>query len=193
MDQAKTIYFTCHQFAATSLIARRCGLLKLIILSLTSKEFSGAQQNSFCFCRSGLKLVISRGFWKLGYCHYVIGTNFQIWCTYSNVQLVSVQDPFISVHQTQAYCLLQGYAVEYGQGQHSHSFYCRAPRIWNTLPVHLRNTDCSVAHFKKDLFNYYLYLTKSVYGTDTPQTFKSVCIKCHTSQPLNSLLDRMCC
>ena len=24
------------------------------------------------------------------------------------------------------------------------SFYCRAPRIWNTLPTHLRNTDCSV-------------------------------------------------
>ena len=43
------------------------------------------------------------------------------------------------------------------------SFYCRAPRIWNALPAHLWNTDCSVAHFKKDLFNNYLYLTKSVY------------------------------
>ena len=73
------------------------------------------------------------------------------------------------------------------------NFCCRAPRIWNTLPAHLRNTDCSVAHFKKDFFNYYLYLTKSVYDIDTPQTFKSVCIKCHTSRPLNSLLDRMCC
>ena len=38
------------------------------------------------------------------------------------------------------------------------SFYCRAPRIWSTLPAPLRNTDCSVAHFKKDLFNYYFYL-----------------------------------
>ena len=66
-------------------------------------------------------------------------------------------------------------------------------RIWNTLPAHHRNTDCSEADFKKDLFNYYLYLTKSVYDFDTPQTFKSVCIKCHTSRPLNSLLDRMCC
>ena len=54
------------------------------------------------------------------------------------------------------------------------SFYCRAPRIWNTLPAHIQNTDFSVAHFKKDLFNYYLYLTKSVYDVDTPQTFKSV-------------------
>ena len=55
-------YSTCHQFAATSLTARRCGLLKLLILSLTSKEFSGAQQNSFCLCRIGLTLVISRDF-----------------------------------------------------------------------------------------------------------------------------------
>ena len=77
----------------------------------------------------------------------------------------------------------------------ANSFYCRAPRIWNTLPAHLLNTGCSVAHFKKDLFNYYLHLTiaKSVYDVDNPQTFKSVCIKCHTSPPLNSLLDRMCC
>ena len=66
------------------------------------------------------------------------------------------------------------------------SFYCRAPRIWNTLPAHLLNTDCSVADFKKDLFNYYLYLTKSVYDVDTlppPQTFKIVRIKCHFSRP----------
>ena len=49
------------------------------------------------------------------------------------------------------------------------SFYCRlSPKIWNTLPAHLQNTDCSVAHFKKDLFNYYLYLTKSVCDVDTP-------------------------
>ena len=62
------------------------------------------------------------------------------------------------------------------------SFYCKAPRIcWNTLPAHLWNTDCSVAHFKEDLFIYYLYLTKSVYDVDD------------TSRLLNSLLDRMCC
>ena len=70
------------------------------------------------------------------------------------------------------------------------SFYCRAPRIWNTLAAHLRNTDCSVANFKKDLFNYYFYLAKSVYDVDTPQTFKSVCIKCPTSQSAIEQLAR---
>ena len=48
------------------------------------------------------------------------------------------------------------------------SFYCGAPRIWSNLPADLRNIDCSVVHFKKDLFNYYLYLTKSVYDVDAP-------------------------
>ena len=35
---------------------------------------------------------------------------------------------------------------------------------------------CSIVHFKKDLLNHYLYLTKSFYDVDTPQTFKSVCV-----------------
>ena len=66
-----------------------------------------------------------------------------------------------------AHCLLKGYAGWIRLGPTPPplrtGFYCRAPRIWNTLPAHLWNTDCSVAHFKKDLINYYLYLTKSVY------------------------------
>ena len=112
--------------------------------------------------------------------------------------LVSLSDPFISAefHQTQAHC------------QSSKGIRC-----WIRLgptPSPLRTvftvepqesgilyqpTSGTVAHFNKDLFNYYLHLSiaKSVYDIDTPQTFKSVCIKCHTSRPLNSLLDRMCC
>ena len=41
---------------------------------------------------------------------------------------------------------------------------------------------------------YSLYLTKSVYDVNPPpQTYKSVCINCHTTRPLTSLLHRMCC
>ena len=54
------------------------------------------------------------------------------------------------------------------------NFYCRALRTWNTLPAHLRNVDYSVVHFKNEIFNYFLYLTKSVYDVDTPKTYKSV-------------------
>ena len=113
--------------------------------------------------------------------------------------LVSLSDPFISVMNSTrprraVSCkgtLLN--TIRANTVTFENSFYCRAPRIWNTLPAHLRNTDCSVAHFKKDLFNYYLYLTKCVYDVGTPQTFKGVFIKCHTSRPLDSMLDRMCC
>lgn len=54
------------------------------------------------------------------------------------------------------------------------SFNCRAPRSWNTLPAHLWNVDCSVVHFKNEIFDYYLYFTKSVYDVYTPKTYKSV-------------------
>ena len=108
--------------------------------------------------------------------------------------VVSLLDPFIAVmNSTRPRCTVSSKGtllntIRANTVTFDNSFYCRASRIWNSLPAHLRNTDCSVAHFKKDLFNYYLYLTKSVYDVDTPQTFKSVCMKCHTSWALNSLL-----
>ena len=48
------------------------------------------------------------------------------------------------------------------------SFYCGAPRTWNTLPSHLRNIDYSVGHFKRELFNHFLYLTKTVHDVEPP-------------------------
>ena len=113
-------YFTCHQCTATSHIAHRCMLLKLLILSLTLKEFSSTQQNLFCLCHISLTLVVSRDFWKLGHYHYDIGTNFQI----KRIQMFSqsIGSFYFSheFHQTQAHCLLQGYTFEYDQGQHRH-------------------------------------------------------------------------
>ena len=47
-----------------------------VILILDIEEFSGAQQNLFCPCRIGPKLVISRGLWKLSFHLCGIGTNF---------------------------------------------------------------------------------------------------------------------
>ena len=135
---------------------------------------------------------MSRGFWKLG-CYLDLVYVFKC--------LVSLSDPFISViNSTRPRRTVSSKGtllntIRANTVSFENSFYCRAPRIWNTLPAHLRNTGCSVENFKKDLFNYYLHLTlaKSAHDVDTPQTFKSVCIKCHASPPLNSLLDRMCC
>ena len=113
-----------------------CGLLKLFILSLTSKEFSGGQQNSFCLCRSEFS------FWKLVYYHYwheFLDLVYVFKC------LVSLSDPdtqspprvccWIRLGPTPS-PLRTVFTVD------------RAPRIWNTLPDRLRNAGCSVVYFK---------------------------------------------
>lgn len=73
------------------------------------------------------------------------------------------------------------------------SFYSRASRTFNTLPEHLRVSTQSINVFKTNLKKYYLDLTLTLYDPAVPQTFKSVCIKCHMSRPLTALLAKLCC
>ncbi len=60
------------------------------------------------------------------------------------------------------------------------SFYCRAPRIFNCLPSHLRKANLSISQFKSYLLAYYQSVTEQVYDIEVPQTFKTVCVKCHS-------------
>ena len=73
------------------------------------------------------------------------------------------------------------------------SYYCRAPRVWNILPSHLRNCSIPISHFKKELYSYYMNLTSLYFDIDRPQTFKSVCVKCHACRPIPSLAVSTCC
>ena len=73
------------------------------------------------------------------------------------------------------------------------SFYCRAPRIFNCLPSHLRKANLSISQFKSYLLAYYQSVTEQVYDVEVPQTFKTVCVKCHSCRALPSLLVNMCC
>ena len=73
------------------------------------------------------------------------------------------------------------------------SFYCRVPRIFNCLPPHLRKVNMSISQFKSNLLSHYRSLTELVYDVDVPQTFKTVCVKCHSCRTLSSLLVKMCC
>ena len=70
-------------------------------------------------------------------------------------------------------------------------FYNRAPRIYNSLPLHIREASVTVGQFKSYLLTYYEAMTKQIYNINAPQTFKSV--KCHSCRPLSSLVDKMCC
>ena len=72
------------------------------------------------------------------------------------------------------------------------SFYIRACRTWNTLPISLRNLTL-LSSFKRCLFNYYFLLTSNVYNPELPHTYKTVCVKCHKARPLDSLSDTLCC
>lgn len=76
---------------------------------------------------------------------------------------------------------------------YQNSFYNRTPRIFNSLPSHTREADVSIGQFKSYLLNYYRTMTEQIYDIDVPQTFKTVCIKCHSCRPLPSLVDKMCC
>ena len=75
------------------------------------------------------------------------------------------------------------------------SFYnsYRAPRIYNSLPPHIREASVTVGQFKSYLLSYYEAMTKQIYNINAPQTFKSICVKCHSCRPLSSLVDKMCC
>ena len=68
------------------------------------------------------------------------------------------------------------------------SFYIRAARVWNILPIYIRNLS-KTYQFKKELFEYYMNMTE-FYDVNTPQSFKSICIKCHTCRKIS---DRLCC
>ena len=73
------------------------------------------------------------------------------------------------------------------------SFYCRAPRIFNCLPPHLRKSNMSISQFKSHLLNHYRSVTELVYDVEVPQTFKTICVKCHSCRTLTNLLVKMCC
>ena len=73
------------------------------------------------------------------------------------------------------------------------SFYNRTPRIFNSLPSYLRDTNISISQFKTKLLEQYRYVTEHVYDVDIPQTFKTICVKCHLCRPLSSLIVKLYC
>ena len=64
------------------------------------------------------------------------------------------------------------------------SYYIRAANVWNTLPCCIRDTNKTLVSFKVSLKRHYKDLTSVVYNPEDPRTFKSVCVKCHTTTDL---------
>jgi hypothetical protein len=73
------------------------------------------------------------------------------------------------------------------------SYVNRAPRTYNCLPSYMRDADVTIGQFKSYLLKYYHEMTELIYDINVPQSFKTVCVKCHSCRPLSSLVDKMCC
>ena len=77
---------------------------------------------------------------------------------------------------------------------YQNSYYNRTLSAFNSLPLHIRGKDVvTIRQFREYLLNYYHEMIELVDDIDVPQTFKTVCVKCHTCRPLSSLVDKMCC
>ena len=71
------------------------------------------------------------------------------------------------------------------------SFFVRACRIWNILPLHLRNKDLSLAAFTKLLRNYYIDALAAIYDQDDIRTWKTSCPRCNSARAL--VRQPLCC
>jgi hypothetical protein len=70
------------------------------------------------------------------------------------------------------------------------SFFVRSSRIWNILPLYIRDA-LSLDSFKGKLYEYYKNALVNKYNPDLPQSWKSICPKCNTAR--NFTNDITCC
>ena len=68
-------------------------------------------------------------------------------------------------------------------------FFVRTSRIWNALPLQLRNEHVTLNQFKSMLSSYYKDALISRFDIEDPRTWKSVCLKCSTPRNLSELIS----
>ena len=61
----------------------------------------------------------------------------------------------------------------------------------NSLPKYPKVFDISFLTFKSALFKYHLSATLAVFDVEVPQTWKAMCLKCHSVRQLYS--TNICC
>jgi hypothetical protein len=89
------------------------------------------------------------------------------------MSLWTVSDSLITYHVPKTKTLCQ-----------QNSYVVRVARIWNTHPEELREPDISFTSFKNMLLNYYMRATGTIFDLDKPQSWKTVCLKCHQARHL---------
>ena len=71
------------------------------------------------------------------------------------------------------------------------SFLTRSTRLWNILPKDLTHKNTTFNSFKSGLLTYYKLASKTVYDSEDPRTWKSICLCCNTSRNLSCPIS--CC
>ena len=169
----------------------RCGHLKLTVTDIL---FNVARPNaSFPFLTGQPQHTGALGILPVCYWHEFLGLVFLYKSILSNDVNVSIRtttwttrnaDPDNGILLNVSRCRTVSY---------KNNFHVREPSVWNILPSNIRDTSRSLAYFKNSLFNYYLNLLEQIYNPHNPRTFRSVCVKCHSTRSLDSLLVRTCC
>ena len=65
--------------------------------------------------------------------------------------------------------------------------------MWNTLPKELRDPTRSVSSFKTNLCLFYNKLLDDIFDPEDSRTYKTVCIKWHSTRSLLTLSTFFCC
>ena len=71
------------------------------------------------------------------------------------------------------------------------SFFSRTCRVWNNLPDEMRRMDTSLLRFRSLLKEHYLTASQTIFDSDDPRTWKSVCLKCYSARTLG--ISTSCC
>ena len=59
------------------------------------------------------------------------------------------------------------------------SYSARVKRVWNCLPIHLRQPNMLLSTVKRLLRDYYLVALHLCYDAEDPNTWKSICLNCN--------------
>ena len=71
------------------------------------------------------------------------------------------------------------------------SFFIRTTRIWNLLITRLDVDNVTIGNFKSVLYGYYSRALAVNYDSDSPRSFKAICLKCNTARFLDQEIS--CC
>ena len=107
--------------------------------------------------------------------------------------LVKVKQPARTTHQhnSQSQTLIS--IPECRTVAFQNSFFPHTGHVWNCLSAEERDLSQSVLAFKHKLNIKFIQYLGNIYDLENPITFKTVCVKCHSTTNVGHLNIKACC